>query len=195
MTDVSGILGRHLGPAPLLALSARHSPPSGPRPNPEPAALIRKHRRAGPDLDRLHRAVSKTYPRQPCPIEVGASEPSWSAEDAITARQAASARTTPTSSWPAPAPCRFSGPLRLGLPHARRHAPRRRRCTPGPRRMSTRLGWVGFDISNGISPDTRYVRVATGPRLRRCLRPSSGTTNRRPRANTLEVADRRGTQQ
>ena len=23
-------------------------------------------------------------------------------------------------------------------------------------------GWVGFDISNGISPDERYVRVATG---------------------------------
>ncbi|MGC9419127.1 MAG: transglutaminase family protein [Rhodovulum sp.] len=24
------------------------------------------------------------------------------------------------------------------------------------------LGWVGFDVSNGISPDMRYVRVATG---------------------------------
>ncbi len=24
------------------------------------------------------------------------------------------------------------------------------------------VGWVGFDISNGISPDARYVRVATG---------------------------------
>ncbi|TFL17659.1 transglutaminase family protein [Jannaschia formosa] len=24
------------------------------------------------------------------------------------------------------------------------------------------LGWVGFDISNGYSPDTRYCRVATG---------------------------------
>lgn len=24
------------------------------------------------------------------------------------------------------------------------------------------LGWVGFDVSNGISPDGRYVRVATG---------------------------------
>ena len=24
------------------------------------------------------------------------------------------------------------------------------------------LGWVGFDISNGISPDERYIRVATG---------------------------------
>jgi transglutaminase-like putative cysteine protease len=24
------------------------------------------------------------------------------------------------------------------------------------------LGWLGFDVSNGISPDQRYVRVATG---------------------------------
>jgi len=24
------------------------------------------------------------------------------------------------------------------------------------------LGWVGFDVSNGIAPDARYVRVATG---------------------------------
>jgi transglutaminase-like putative cysteine protease len=24
------------------------------------------------------------------------------------------------------------------------------------------LGWVGFDVSNCICPDTRYVRVATG---------------------------------
>ena len=24
------------------------------------------------------------------------------------------------------------------------------------------LGWVGFDPSNGISPDERYVRVAVG---------------------------------
>ncbi len=24
------------------------------------------------------------------------------------------------------------------------------------------LGWVGFDVSNGISPDERYVRLAVG---------------------------------
>jgi transglutaminase-like putative cysteine protease len=24
------------------------------------------------------------------------------------------------------------------------------------------IGWIGFDVSNGISPDARYVRVATG---------------------------------
>ena len=28
------------------------------------------------------------------------------------------------------------------------------------------IGWVGFDVSNGISPDERYVRVATGPDYR-----------------------------
>lgn len=25
-----------------------------------------------------------------------------------------------------------------------------------------KLGWVGFDVSNGISPDERYIRIATG---------------------------------
>ncbi len=45
---------------------------------------------------------------------------------------------------------------------------------PGPRRMSTDLGWVGFDVSNGISPDTRYVRVATGLDYRDAA-PVSGT--------------------
>ena len=24
------------------------------------------------------------------------------------------------------------------------------------------LGWVGFDVSNGISPDERYIKIATG---------------------------------
>ena len=24
------------------------------------------------------------------------------------------------------------------------------------------IGWVGFDVSNAISPDERYIRVATG---------------------------------
>ena len=24
------------------------------------------------------------------------------------------------------------------------------------------IGWVGFDISNGISPDARYIKLATG---------------------------------
>ena len=37
------------------------------------------------------------------------------------------------------------------------------------------LGWVGFDISNGISPDQRYVRVATGRDYREAA-PITGIT-------------------
>lgn len=37
------------------------------------------------------------------------------------------------------------------------------------------LGWVGFDVSNGISPDPRYVRVATGLDARQAA-PISGLT-------------------
>jgi transglutaminase-like putative cysteine protease len=35
------------------------------------------------------------------------------------------------------------------------------------------LGWVGFDISNGVSPDARYVRLATGRDYRDAM-PVSG---------------------
>ena len=37
------------------------------------------------------------------------------------------------------------------------------------------LGWVGFDVSNGISPDPRYVRVATGRDYREAA-PITGIT-------------------
>ena len=36
------------------------------------------------------------------------------------------------------------------------------RCLSTTSQNRDGLGWVGFDISNGISPDPRYVRVATG---------------------------------
>lgn len=47
------------------------------------------------------------------------------------------------------------------------------------------LGWVGFDVSNGISPDERYVRVATG----RDYREAAPVTGLRygPGESTLEV--------
>ncbi len=35
------------------------------------------------------------------------------------------------------------------------------------------LGWVGFDVSNGISPDERYVRLAVGRDYRDAM-PASG---------------------
>ncbi|MEM6387246.1 MAG: transglutaminase family protein [Pseudomonadota bacterium] len=48
------------------------------------------------------------------------------------------------------------------------------------------LGWVGFDVSNGISPDARYVRVATGLDYREAA-PISGLRFG-PAAEELDVA-------
>ncbi|MEM1365648.1 MAG: transglutaminase family protein [Pseudomonadota bacterium] len=49
------------------------------------------------------------------------------------------------------------------------------------------IGWVGFDISNGISPDERYVRVATG-RDYRDAAPVSGISFGDHGGEKLEVA-------
>lgn len=48
------------------------------------------------------------------------------------------------------------------------------------------LGWVAFDVSNGISPDERYVRLAAG----RCARDAAPISGMRmgPSAETLEVS-------
>ena len=48
------------------------------------------------------------------------------------------------------------------------------------------LGWVGFDVSNGISPDARYVRVATGLDYREAA-PISGLRFG-PQTEELDVA-------
>ena len=55
------------------------------------------------------------------------------------------------------------------------------------------LGWVGFDISNGISPDDRYIRVATGLDYREAAPISGiifgGATETMSVALTVEAAD------
>jgi transglutaminase-like putative cysteine protease len=47
------------------------------------------------------------------------------------------------------------------------------------------LGWVGFDVSNGVCPDDRYVRVATGLDYAEAA-PMSGT-RMGPSGQTLKV--------
>jgi hypothetical protein len=55
----------------------------------------------------------------------------------------------------------LSGALCLGLPDDERPRPPGRQPRLGRSHVEG-VGWVGFDVSNGISPDARYVRVATG---------------------------------
>lgn len=155
LEDTGGIVGRHPGPAPLwlyLQQTPRTQARSGAR------ALIRKLDTRDRGLETMH-ALSALI-RDEVAYRVGSSEPEWSSEDAITAGEGVCQDHTHIFLACARAmgvEARYvSGYLMLDdrtvqdAMHAWAEA------------HIEGLGWVGFDISNGISPDTRYVRVATG---------------------------------
>jgi transglutaminase-like putative cysteine protease len=98
--------------------------------------------------------------RETVAYEVGASEADWSAEDALAAGKGVCQDHTHIFLSCARAlgyPARYvSGYLMLNdrIVQDAMHA--------WAEAHIDGLGWVGFDVSNGISPDTRYVRVASG---------------------------------
>ena len=154
VSDTHGILGPHRGPAPLwLYQRATDRTRAG--------AGCRKLLRAvdgDGDLARLHALMQVIKDR--VPYEIGVSQPDWGAEDAL--REGRGVCQDHAHIFIACArdmgfPARYvSGYLLMDdrvsqdASHAWAEA------------HIDGLGWVGFDVSNGISPDIRYVRVATG---------------------------------
>ncbi|GAA3867417.1 transglutaminase family protein [Celeribacter arenosi] len=154
LTNTHGVLGRHLGPAPLW-LFQRETPRTKARSAAK--ALIRDLEGEG-DLAELH--ALKDRIRDTVAYEVGSSMSDWSAEDALEAGKGVCqdhAHIFIACARAMGFPARYvSGYLMLDdrtvqdAMHAWAEA------------HVDGLGWVGFDVSNGISPDERYVRVATG---------------------------------
>ena len=152
--DNAGILGPHHGHAPLWLYEM-----TTPRTEAGPGtrALIKDFKGA-PGIPELH-ALSERI-RSEVPYTLGASAPDWSAEDAIAAAKGVCQDHTHIFIACARAlkvPARYvSGYLMLNETTAQEamHA--------WAEIHVDGLGWVGFDVSNGVSPDTRYVRVATG---------------------------------
>lgn len=154
ISDYLGVLGAHIGPAPLWLYrhaTDRTKVGTGCR------ALIRYVGGDG-DLDRLH-ALSNVI-HDTVAYKVGSSEPDWTAEDALTEGRGVCqdhAHIFLACAREMGFPARYvSGYLMLNdrvdqdAAHAWAEA------------FVDGLGWVGFDVSNQISPDMRYVRVATG---------------------------------
>ncbi|SCZ68951.1 Transglutaminase-like enzyme, putative cysteine protease [Epibacterium ulvae] len=154
VADQNGITGPHEGAAPLWLFKRqtdRTKPGKGVR-------QLLKNITDGSTLDQLH-ALSAHIKTQ-IAYETGASQPDWSAEDAIAAGRGVCQDHSHVF---------VSCARALGIPA---------RYVSGYLMMDDRevqdathawaeahvdgLGWVGFDVSNGISPDQRYVRVATG---------------------------------
>ena len=152
--DNAGILGPHHGSAPLWLYdmsTPRTEPGAGAR------ALI-KGMDALPGIQELH-ALSERI-RNVVAYTLGASEPFWTAEDAIAAGKGVCqdhSQIFITCVRALGMPARYvSGYLMLNETTTQdaMHA--------WAEVHVNGLGWVGFDVSNGVSPDTRYVRVATG---------------------------------
>jgi transglutaminase-like putative cysteine protease len=154
--DLAGVIGDHVGHMPLWCFLGQ-TPLT--KPGPRLRALV-----AGLDADRekpldmLHALCAAVL--EAVPYTAGSTDAETTAEAALAARQGVCQDHAHI----------FIGAARLlGLPA---------RYVSGYLMMDDRvdqeaghgwaeahvpgLGWVGFDVSNAICPDTRYVRLATG---------------------------------
>lgn len=154
LSDALGVVGRHRGPTPLW-LYRKVTPRTEAGPG---VRNLVQGVETGDLLDALHSLSARIC--DAVAYEVGASHPYWTAEDAIQAGTGVCQDHTHIF---------LACARRLGLPA---------RYVSGYLMLDDRssqeamhawaeayvpdLGWVGFDVSNAISPDTRYVRVATG---------------------------------
>lgn len=154
MADTAGIVGPHEGLTPLwLFLRATDHTRAGKGCR----EIIRAVEGEG-DLERLHDLSSRVH--DAIAYETGKSEIAWTAEDALAAGHGVCqdhAHVFIACARAMGLPARYvSGYLRMdgqdeqSATHAWAEA------------HVTGLGWVGFDVSNAISPDRRYVRIATG---------------------------------
>lgn len=154
--DTAGVIGAHTGHMPLWRFLAQTELT---RPGPKLRALAADAQaEGGHRLDELHR-LSEIV-REAVRYEVGHTDVATRAEDALEAGHGVCQDHAHV----------FIGAARqLGIPA---------RYVSGYLMVNDRvdqeaghawaeahvegLGWVGFDVSNGICPDARYVRVATG---------------------------------
>ncbi|MBV7396592.1 transglutaminase family protein [Mameliella sediminis] len=154
VADNHGVLGRHVGPVPLW-LYRRVTPQT--KAGQGVRALIRGLG-GETELERAHALMAAVA--EAVRYEVGSSQPDWTAEDALTEGRGVCqdhAHVFIACAREMGMPARYvSGYLMLD------HTTEQDAMHAWAEAHVQGLGWVGFDCSNCISPDQRYVRVATG---------------------------------
>ncbi|MEL6876939.1 MAG: transglutaminase family protein [Pseudomonadota bacterium] len=158
--DNAGVIGRHSGHLPLWSFMGQTKLT---KPGVKLRALVRELSSAGDEgqeskLDFLHALSAKI--REQVAYRTGSTAVNTTAEEALEAGEGVCQDHTHIflgSARAADIPARYvSGYLMMNdrIDQEATHA--------WAEAHIDGLGWVGFDISNGISPDPRYVRVATG---------------------------------
>jgi transglutaminase-like putative cysteine protease len=154
--DNAGVIGRHSGHLPLWAFLGR-TPLTEPGPR-VCALLARVPRGASGILETLHNLSGII--REEVEYRAGTTGVHTTAEEALAQRGGVCqdhAHIFIAAARVLDVPARYvSGYLMMNdrIQQEATHA--------WAEAWVENLGWVGFDISNGISPDPRYVRVATG---------------------------------
>ncbi len=154
--DHAGVIGRHAGHLPLWSFLSQTKLT---RPGPGIKSLIKDLKGFdGGRLDMLHELSRATLDR--VSYEIGTTGPKTTAEESYAAKSGVCqdhAHIFIGAARALDVPARYvSGYLMMNdrIDQEATHA--------WAEAFIEGLGWVGFDISNGISPDERYVRVATG---------------------------------
>ncbi len=154
--DRSGVIGQHSGLLPLWAFLGR-TPLT--RPGPKVRQLIASVERSGEGMVATLHNLSSTI-RDRVEYVTGSTTVRTSAEEAVVAGKGVCqdhAHIFIAAARALEIPARYvSGYLMMDdrVDQEATHA--------WAEAYVHGLGWVGFDVSNGISPDPRYVRVATG---------------------------------
>ena len=156
--DCAGVVGDHVGFTPLW-LFQQHTALTAPGNNVRQlAARVRDETTTLDDMGRLHQLSAEIL--EAVAYETGRTDSGTTAEVAITAGQGVCqdhAHIMIAAARQIGYPARYvSGYLFMDGQEVQNatHA----WCEV----WTEGLGWVGFDVSNGISPDSRYVRIATG---------------------------------
>lgn len=155
VTDTHGVIGQHSGFMPLwMFLRSTELTREGPAIR----KLVKEFDTDGQVLDQLHRLSEHILDR--VAYTPGETHPGTTAEEAINTGHGVCqdhAHIFVTAARALGVPARYvSGYLLMEdrIDQDATHAWAEAHVED--------LGWVGFDISNGQSPDARYVRVATG---------------------------------
>ena len=153
--DHAGVIGRHAGHMPLWAFLG-HTPLT--RPGPRLRQLVGTVERTPDRVEMLHRLSSVVHGA--VSYETGTTHVNTTAEEAVGHGLGVCqdhAHVFIAAARMLDIPARYvSGYLMMNdrIHQEATHA--------WAEAWVEGLGWVGFDISNQISPDPRYVRVATG---------------------------------
>lgn len=162
--DTAGISGPHLGFAPLWLFNDQTTLTMAG----DGIAVLAASVGQGSDIERLHRLMAMIGER--VKYTVGTTSTETPAEEALTLGTG----VCQDHSHIFAAAARFMGfPARYVSGYLMMDAIQQAASHAWAEAHVQGLGWVAFDVANGISPDERYVRVATGRDYRDAM-PVSG---------------------